>query len=109
MLPIGLPPTQGSPIFIYNPPKEFAGMKVEKVYDYLTSEATSLVDGSVEKLTLPKSNVLSYALPGGNGAVIRPSGTEPKIKLYCLLCGKTREDAESIAEKFKTDISKTIK
>ena len=82
-----------------NPPKEIAGMKVEKVYDYLTSEATSLVDGSVEKLTLPKSNVLSYALPGGNGAVIRPSGTEPKIKIYVTAVGKDRAASQALTDK----------
>lgn len=87
-----------------NPPKEIAGMKVEKVYDYLTSEATSLVDGSVEKLTLPKSNVLSYALPGGNGAVIRPSGTEPKIKIYVTAVGKDRAASQALTDKISADM-----
>ena len=87
-----------------NPPKEIAGMKVEKVYDYLTSEATSLVDGSVEKLTLPKSNVLSYALPGGNGAVIRPSGTEPKIKIYVTAVGKDRAASQALTDKISSDM-----
>lgn len=92
-----------------NTPKEFGGKKVLAVRDYKTSIRTDAVTGATEKIDLPTSDVIYLELEDNNNFVIRPSGTEPKIKLYCLLCGKTREDAESIAEKFKTDISKTIK
>lgn len=91
-----------------NTPKEFGGKKVLAVRDYKTSIRTDAVTGATEKIDLPTSDVIYLELEDNNNFVIRPSGTEPKIKLYCLLCGKTREDAESITEKFKTDISKTI-
>ena len=69
--------------FRENPPKDFAGYKVEKVTDYLDSKATGL----------PSANVLIYALEGGASVVIRPSGTEPKIKTYFTTLGKDLEEA----------------
>ena len=69
--------------FRENPPKDFAGYKVEKVTDYLNSKATGL----------PPANVLIYALEGGASVVIRPSGTEPKIKTYFTTLGKDLEEA----------------
>ena len=69
--------------FRENPPKDFAGYKVEKVTDYLDSKATGL----------PPANVLIYALEGGSSVVIRPSGTEPKIKTYFTTLGKDLEEA----------------
>ena len=69
--------------FRENPPKDFAGYKVEKVTDYLNSNATGL----------PSANVLIYALEGGASVVIRPSCTEPKIKTYFTTLGKDLEEA----------------
>ncbi|MBQ8111247.1 MAG: phospho-sugar mutase [Clostridia bacterium] len=64
-----------------NPPKDFAGEKVVAVRDYQTSVRTT-VDGQTEALTLPKSNVLYFELENKAWICVRPSGTEPKIKLY---------------------------
>ena len=64
-----------------NPPKDFAGEKVVAVRDYQTSVRTT-VDGETETLTLPKSNVLYFELENKAWICVRPSGTEPKIKLY---------------------------
>ena len=69
--------------FRENSPKDFAGYKVEKVTDYLNSKATGL----------PPANVLIYALEGGASVVIRPSGTEPKIKTYFTTLGKDLQEA----------------
>lgn len=63
-----------------NPPESFAGAKVEALRDYQTSKRAC--GGKVEALTLPKSNVLYFELEGGAWICVRPSGTEPKIKLY---------------------------
>ncbi len=63
-----------------NPPKSFAAAKVEALRDYQTSKRTC--GDKVEELTLPKSNVLYFELEGGAWICVRPSGTEPKIKLY---------------------------
>ena len=81
-----------------NPPKEIAGLEVTKVSDYLTGVSTDTKSGVQEKITLPKSNVLAFSLPDGNSAIIRPSGTEPKIKVYVTAVGKDREDAQRLTD-----------
>lgn len=69
-----------------NTPKTVAGLSVIDATDYKDTDKTGL----------PASNVLSYALENGNGVVVRPSGTEPKIKVYVTAIGKTFEEAESL-------------
>ena len=75
-----------------NPLREIAGLRVTAHNDYLRSVAC-LPDGREEEIRLPKSNVLRYFLEGGMEAVIRPSGTEPKIKVYLTAVGATREES----------------
>ena len=79
-------------------PAAIDGYQVVKVSDYLLKKETDLVSGSTEDLDLPTSNVISLHLEGDNGVIIRPSGTEPKIKLYVTAVGKTRDDALKICE-----------
>lgn len=92
-----------------NPPATVAGKKVLAVRDYKTSIRTDLVSGGTEKILLPVSNVIYLELEDGNNFVIRPSGTEPKIKLYCLLRGKTKEEAEQLCELVQEDIAELVK
>jgi phosphomannomutase len=66
-----------------NPPRTIAGIDVEFVEDYLTHVRLSVKSGATHTLTLPKSNVLRIWLTDGTKIVVRPSGTEPKLKLYC--------------------------
>ena len=68
-----------------NPPAEFGGLKVERVRDYKTGVITDLRTGSTLPTGLPASNVLFYDLEDGCSAIIRPSGTEPKVKLYVMV------------------------
>ena len=75
------------------PPTEIAGLKVLACADYGLRVATDLVTGDRTPLTLPKSNVLAYTLEGGAGLIIRPSGTEPKVKGYITAIGETPEAA----------------
>lgn len=75
-------------------PSEFAGVKVQAVDDYDTQVQTS-ADGSETPLTLPKANVMKYWLTDGTWIAVRPSGTEPKIKLYIGTNGKDQADAEA--------------
>ncbi len=82
-------------------PKEIASFKVEGICDYLESIDTDLVTGNTETIDLPKSNVLSYSLEGGNAAIVRPSGTEPKIKLYLTSVGKDKADALAIMDRLE--------
>ena len=82
-----------------NAPKEFASYKVVKIADYLESKEYDLVTGEETVINLPKSNVLSYSLEGEHACIIRPSGTEPKIKLYITAVGKDADDAQTITDK----------
>lgn len=82
-----------------NTPKGFASYKVLKIADYLNSKEIDLVTGEEKEILLPKSNVLSYSLEGEHACIIRPSGTEPKIKLYITAVGKDADDAKAITDK----------
>ncbi len=82
-----------------DPPTEVSGFNVIAAADYKLSVAKDLKSGKEEKINLPKSNVLSYSLEGGGTVIIRPSGTEPKIKLYLTSVGKTRDEAVELCEK----------
>ena len=64
--------------------------------------------GEITKTGLPKSNVLYYELEDNNWCCIRPSGTEPKIKLYMGVKGKTEEEASTKLEQLKEDMLKVI-
>lgn len=92
-----------------NPPKELAGLKVLKVHDFEASTVTDTETGAKTAIELPKSNVLAYSLPEGNFAIVRPSGTEPKIKVYITGCGKTRADAENRADLLGAAMKELIK
>ena len=81
-----------------NAPVEISGFKVTEIADYLESYKKDLVSGETETIDLPKSNVLAYSLEGGNCVIVRPSGTEPKIKVYLTGVGKTQEKAGEIAD-----------
>ena len=65
-----------------NPIKTLNGQRVIMVEDYKNSTATNLLDGSVEPIAIPKSDVLIYYTEDGSKIAARPSGTEPKIKFY---------------------------
>ena len=80
------------------PPTEFAGMSVLCVDDYKTSVSKNTQTGEEATIELPKSNVLSYKLENGNGLIVRPSGTEPKIKAYVTAIGENRETAQRLAD-----------
>ena len=79
-----------------NPPKEIAGYAVTHVTDYEKPEQTGL----------PAANVLVYALEGGDTVVIRPSGTEPKIKAYFTTLGKNLEEAQAQKDKLAAVVEK---
>jgi len=66
--------------FRTNPPLEIAGLKVVTTLDYKTSEC--ITENSISKIELPSANVLKYLLEDGSWFVLRPSGTEPKAKIY---------------------------
>ena len=79
-------------------PKEFFGSKVTTVKDYGNSVCTDLRSGNKTDITLPKSNVIAFHLENGGSFIVRPSGTEPKIKLYVCAVGSSSENANHILE-----------
>ena len=89
-------------------PAEIGGVAVESIADYYRSEKTVCATGEKEKIYLPKSNVLSFMLAGGANAVVRPSGTEPKIKVYVAASGKTKENAEMLSKSLLAEITKLM-
>lgn len=92
-----------------NPPKSFADMPITIVDDYKTSVSLNIADGTTSVIELPKSNVLAYTLTDGNKIIVRPSGTEPKIKAYITAIGKDKESAQSIADKLMADADALMK
>lgn len=86
-----------------NPPKQFGGSPVTYIGDYRESTAKYLEDGREEKIDLPKSNVVAYKTADGNGVIVRPSGTEPKIKTYITAIGDNKGSAKETADKLIAD------
>ncbi|MBT2215247.1 phospho-sugar mutase [Virgibacillus dakarensis] len=77
------------------PLTEIAGLNVLQVEDYLFGERTIINENhNVEKIELPKENVVKYILEHDSWVCLRPSGTEPKIKCYYGVCEKSREASE---------------
>ena len=82
-----------------NPPTELAGHKVVKVTDYKKPEETGL----------PAANVLIYTLENGATVVVRPSGTEPKIKTYFTTLGKDLAEAQAQKDALAAAIEPILK
>ena len=81
-----------------NPPKTIDGDKVITIKDYQNSVSIDAISGTETALTLPKSNVLSFVLDSGCSLIVRPSGTEPKIKIYIGAIGNSTEAATAKKE-----------
>ena len=79
-----------------NPPKEIGGMKVTAVRDYL--KGVRVAEGGEEPTGLPASDVLYFELEGGCWVCVRPSGTEPKIKLYVNSNAMDKAEAQRLNE-----------
>lgn len=91
-----------------NPPKTISDFAITAVSDYKTSK-TTFTDGGEEKIELPKSNVLAFALENGNKVIVRPSGTEPKIKAYLTAVGNDKESASKIAKTLESAADEFMK
>lgn len=89
-------------------PTEIDGLKVVQFDDYQVSVSKNLETGETSEITLPKSNVLAFTLEQGAKVVIRPSGTEPKIKAYYTTKADTNEAAEAKKDSLDTAFSAMI-
>ena len=84
-----------------NPPKEIGGYKVTSIRDYKSGIIVDTKTGKESQTNLPTSNVLYYDLEDNAWCCVRPSGTEPKVKFYMGVKGKSIKDAEEKLEKVK--------
>ncbi len=91
-----------------NSPTQIGGLKVLAIADYKASVKTDLVNGSKTKITLPMSDVLSFTLDDDASVIIRPSGTEPKIKVYYATKSDCLENAETLQSKISSDFIKIL-
>ena len=89
-----------------NPPKSIGGVRVMLVGDYQASTVTNMFDMSVSSTGQPASDVLYYTLENEDKIIVRPSGTEPKIKIYVLAHGESMEDINVKAESYEKDSRK---
>jgi phosphoglucomutase len=92
-----------------NRPREIAGVKVVRFSDYETSRQVDLATGAETAIDLPKSNVLAFALEGNAGVIVRPSGTEPKIKAYVTAVGTDEAAAKAMAERLEAAAKELLK
>lgn len=81
-----------------NPPTEIGGYLVEKIQNFNSSETLDVNTGDIEKIELPKSNILAYQLSDEHFVIVRPSGTEPKLKIYVTAVSNSQQESKNIAE-----------
>jgi len=87
-------------------PASLGGVVVDKVADYLNSMEKHGEDE--KRIDLPKSDVMGYKLEDGSSVIVRPSGTEPKIKVYYSLRCQDEAQAKNIYEKMAADIHRIL-
>ena len=83
-----------------NPPTEISGVQVVARKDYQDGSVIDTVTGAKSTMELSGSNVLRFEMADGTSVIVRPSGTEPKIKVYVLTQGKDAADAAANVEKY---------
>ena len=89
-----------------NPPKTLGGVAVAKSGDFKTGVVTTLSTGETESTGQPSSDVLYYTLENEDKIIVRPSGTEPKIKIYVLAHGVDAESTDAKVSAYETDAKK---
>ncbi len=86
-------------------PGSIGGAKVNKVRDYRISIDRDLITGEERPILLPKSNVLEFLLGDNGSVIVRPSGTEPKVKFYYTAIAKDEESAKKLLNKMVEQLS----
>ena len=87
---------------------EVDGVRIETKLDYKLSSEENLIKATKIEINLPKSNVLKFICENGSYFVVRPSGTEPKMKVYLAIKGNSLEGAEKDLENFKIKVMEII-
>ena len=83
-----------------NPPVEIAGVAVKEQKDYKDGSVGCVKSGEKSTMELSGSNVLRYEMEDGTSLIVRPSGTEPKVKVYILTSAETREESDAKVAKY---------
>ena len=83
-----------------NPPAEISGVKAVQFKDYSDGSVNDCATGAKSAMELSGSNVLRFEMEDGTSVIVRPSGTEPKIKVYILTQGKDAADAQANVDKY---------
>ena len=91
-----------------NPPKFIGSYPVAVVTDYLDGTKTDLESGTCEKIPLSGSDVISLRTAGDDSLIIRPSGTEPKIRCYIMVTEPSAEACDKKAEIFVAEAKKLM-
>lgn len=84
-----------------NMPEDIAGEKITVCRDYNDGVTKYLADNTVEQILLPKSNVLEFVLGKKGSVIVRPSGTEPKVKFYFTSIGENEAAAKALMDRMK--------
>ncbi len=92
-----------------NPPREIAGRKVKRLRDYNSGIIHDYEKGCDEKMEMAGSNVLYFDMADGASFVVRPSGTEPKIRVYMFILGTDKDDCQSILADYTSAAKNLIK
>ena len=91
-----------------NYPTALGGNAIAKITDYKTRKTVDLKTGAQTPVTLPVSNVIVMDAENRDKIVVRPAGTEPKIKIYTMVQGKTAEAAAAQTDKYAKDITAVL-
>ena len=87
-------------------PATIGGICVSAIRDYQSRTRTDISTGNVTPIDLPRSNVIEYRLGGRGSVIVRPSGTEPKVKFYYTAVGSNPDDAQTLLERMMRDMTK---
>ena len=89
-------------------PKDIAGVKVIAIRDYSIAKRKIVQTGEVEDIDIPTCNCVYFELEGGSFVCVRPSGTEPKLKIYYSIKAKNEEEANACLGQMKTAVAKIL-
>lgn len=84
------------------------GIRVEAFRDYSAAKRTVLASGKTEEMDIPKCNCVYYELAGGSFVCVRPSGTEPKLKIYYSLRAADEAAAGCALEKLEASVGELL-
>lgn len=90
-------------------PDSIGGLDVERVVDYSKGVPMPVIGGRGTDQELPASDVLEWRLAGGSKIVIRPSGTEPKLKTYLFVRSENAQDADALMLRLSSDLEAMLR